>query len=97
MANTPFQKGPKSFRKKPLGNWPDSKKHRGTISPEEDSEQSRSGHMPDPEEVEGKDTLDAAQEVGLYTEADEEHPKEVGLGEEVNELEDQSKPGHGSE
>lgn len=97
------QQAPRSYRKKPLGNWPDAKKHEATLSPEEEAEQERSGHMPDPEEVTGADksnpktNLDAAQEVGLYTEADEEHPEEVGLGEQINELEDEKKPGHGSE
>ena len=30
------------------------------------------------------DALKAAKDVGLYQEADEEHPEELGIGEEVN-------------
>ena len=34
---------------------------------------------PDPEEVNKKDTLESAQDMGLHPEDDEEHPGEVGV------------------
>lgn len=56
-------------------------------TPEVFDEQSALGSMPDPEEVNEKDTLETAQEMGLYTKADEEHPVPLGIAEEVNKAE----------
>lgn len=76
---------------KPLGEWPDSEKHKAAQSPQEEGEQSRSGLMPDPEEVTEDDTLEAAHKVGLHTEADEEHPDELDIDKELDELEEENK------
>ena len=55
--------------------------------PEIAGEGSVSGSAPDPEGIEEKDTLDQAHDMGLYKDQDEEHPKELGLGEQVNKAE----------
>lgn len=55
--------------------------------PEVIDEGSVSGSASDPEEIEEKDTLDQAHDMGLYKDQDEEHPKELGLGEQINEAE----------
>lgn len=55
--------------------------------PQIPGEQSESGTMPDPEQIQDKDTLDMAHDVGLYEENDEEHPAEVGIAEEIEEAE----------
>ncbi len=44
-------------------------------------EESFAGSMPDMEDAD--DTTKAEHEMGLYTREDENHPKESGLGEEV--------------
>lgn len=54
-------------------------------------EQGFEGDAPNPEIVEGKDTLEQAQELGLH-DTDEEHPDEVGVAEEVNYTEALKKP-----
>lgn len=50
-------------------------------------EESVSGSTPLPESDD--DTLDMEHEMGLYKKEDEAHPKESGLGEEVNEAEEE--------
>ncbi|OGE31358.1 hypothetical protein A2631_05960 [Candidatus Daviesbacteria bacterium RIFCSPHIGHO2_01_FULL_44_29] len=47
--------------------------------PEILDEQGEDGQAPNPEIVTAKDRLEAAQEMGLYKDADEEHPVEVGI------------------
>jgi hypothetical protein len=83
---------PSGYHKKPLGAWPDDKKHQATQSPDETGEQSISGSMPDPEQIsnmddqdKAKDTLDRAKEAGVYHQYDEENQGELGLAEEENE------------
>ncbi len=41
------------------------------------------GHAPEVEVVEEKDTLETAQDMGLYEDADEEHPKPLNIAEEI--------------
>jgi hypothetical protein len=41
------------------------------------------GHEPDPEEVSEMDTREMAQTMGLYPDADEEHPAELGVDREL--------------
>ena len=60
-------------------------------SPQVDDEQSFAGSMPDPEEVDEKDTLEDAQDVGFATNADEEHPEELKMGENINKAEEEIK------
>lgn len=67
--------------------YEDSQKEVEKSEPEIIGEQSVSGMMTNPEEVEEKDTLEMAQDVGLYTENDEEHPAEVGIAQEIEEAE----------
>lgn len=55
--------------------------------PEVSGEGSVSGSASDPEAIEEKDTLDQAHDMGLYKDQDEEHPKELGLGAQINEAE----------
>jgi hypothetical protein len=59
----------------------DDSKHQSTQSPSVADEQSLSGSTPDPESDD--DTLEAAHEAGLYEDADDEHPAELNLAEEV--------------
>jgi len=46
--------------------------------PEVSGEEGPFGDMPNPEEVQEKTVLEIAQEMGSFTDADEEHPKELG-------------------
>ena len=55
--------------------------HQGEETPTVEGQRSPGGHEPSPESDDN--ALDAAQEVGLYPEADEEHPKEVGLDKQI--------------
>ena len=55
--------------------------------PDVTDEGSVSGSASDPEEIAEKDTLDQAHDMGLYQDQDEEHPKELGLGQQINEAE----------
>jgi hypothetical protein len=83
---------PTGYRKKPLGAWPDDKKHQEVRTPQEEGEESISGHMPNPEEINNqqdedqpKDTLDRAREAGEYHRYDDDYQGELGLGEQENE------------
>ncbi len=63
----------------------DDQKHQKVKTPQNQGEESISGSMAG---VESDDnTLDAAHEMGLYQKADEEHPKEVGIAEEIDKAE----------
>ena len=81
---------PQSYKKKPLGAWPEQKKHDAVESPDEEGEQEESGSEPDPEHITGsdkdepRDTLDMAHDVGLYQHQSEENQGEVGLVETEN-------------
>lgn len=57
-------------------------------SPEIYDEQSAGGSMPNPEEVNEKDVLERAQEAGLYTDSDEEHPAPLNIAKEINDAEE---------
>ncbi len=82
---------PTSFRKKPLGAWPDKEKHQASEDIEISDEQKESGTDPDPEHITGadedepRDTLDMAKDAGLYADQDEEHPGEIGVAEQEEE------------
>ncbi len=70
----------------------DDQKHQNVLDEDiKTGEQSISGSTPDPESDDN--TLDAAHDVGLYEDQDEEHPGELGIDEEVrkDELEHQKK------
>lgn len=62
----------------PTENQPADEEKIQQTKPQVVGEQSASGHMPNPEEVEENDTLDRAQDMGLYKKADESHPVELG-------------------
>lgn len=47
-------------------------------TPEDSDQQGYLGSESDPEIATEKDTLEEAQEMGLYTQADEEHPVPLG-------------------
>lgn len=55
----------------------DDQKHQAAETPTEESEQSV------------RNVLDNAHKMGIYEKADEEHPQELGLGEEVNDEEEE--------
>lgn len=70
----------------------DDQKHQNALDEDiKTGEQSISGSTPDPESDDN--TLDAAHDVGLYEDQDEEHPGELGIDEEIrkDELEHQKK------
>lgn len=75
---------PVGKRKRPLASWSDDEKHKAIQSPQRQDEQSQEGSMTDPEEVESKDVLDRAKEMGLYSGADpqEETQPEVDVAKE---------------
>ncbi len=52
--------------------------------PEVFDEESISGDMPDPEQIDKEDNLSHAQKAGLYSDATDSDPKELGIGEELN-------------
>jgi hypothetical protein len=56
-------------------------------SPQVDDEQSSFGRMPNPEEVQEKDTLEQAQDMGLYTKSDDEHPAKLNIAKQINDAE----------
>ena len=56
--------------------------------PEIVGEQSISGSASDPEEVEEEDTLEDVQDVGLYQDVDEEHPRELDIAKEIDKAEE---------
>lgn len=60
-------------------------------NPQINDEEGNQGSMPDPEMVDKEDTLEEAQDMGLYTNADEEHPAELNIAEQVQNAEDQHK------
>ena len=76
----------KHKRKKIVGdilfNQDHDEEHKKVLSPQVLGETSMEGSMPDPESDD--DVLANAHNMGLYEESDYEHPKEVGLGEEVD-------------
>lgn len=53
--------------------------------PQVAGEQSAFGHMPNPGKVKQSTTLERAQKMGLYTEANEAHPHELNIAEELRE------------
>lgn len=64
----------------------DDQKHQSALDQDENTgEQSISGATPDPESDDN--VLDAAKEAGLYEKADEEHPQELNIAEEIEEAE----------
>lgn len=64
----------------------DTQKHESAESVEDKDQLSKSGHMPS---VDSDDNVleEAQEDEDLYLEADEEHPQELGLGEQVNKAE----------
>lgn len=60
---------------------PEDVKHEEVEAPQIQGEKSVSGSTPDPESDDN--VLKAAQEAGLYEEADEEHPTELNIAEEI--------------
>lgn len=58
----------------------DDEKHKQAMESEEVGDTDETGEAPDPE---SDDTLENAHKVGLYEAADEEHPKEAGIAEEI--------------
>lgn len=86
------KKAPTGYRKKPLGEWPEDKKHGEVQTPQNIGESSESGHMPDPESDDDIDQM--ASEMGLYEETsptasseNPENPQEVNIAEEIEEAE----------
>jgi hypothetical protein len=57
-----------------------------TMTPQIEDEGSISGSMPDPECDD--DMLENVHTMGLYIDSDEEHPKPLGLGEEIDKAEE---------
>ena len=82
---------PRSYRKKPLGAWPDDKKHQASQPLEEEGAESEEGHEPDPEKIEGETVLERAQKMGLYSKYTEEDQGEVNLAEEEAEDEEEER------
>ncbi len=76
---------PKSYKKKPLGAWPENKKHQVSESLSEEGAESQEGHEPDPEKIEDKTVLERAKEMGLYQDSTEDDQEEVNLAEEEDE------------
>lgn len=66
----------------------DTKKYLLDNDPILEDEQSASGSSPDPEVVNEEDTLERAQDMGLYGNADEEHPKELDIAGQINNAEE---------
>jgi hypothetical protein len=56
-----------------------------TQTPEEYGQESISGHMTAPNRDDS--VIDNVHEVGLYEKADEENPQELGIGDEIDEME----------
>lgn len=56
-------------------------------SPQERDEEELDGHMPNPEIVNSRDALDEAQSNGLAEDADEEHPKELNMAQDIENAE----------
>lgn len=63
----------------------DDTKHKQANESNQSGNEDLSGTMPDLESDD--DTLKNAQDMGLYKEADEEHPSEVGIAEEIGKRE----------
>ncbi len=63
----------------------DDKKHQDALSPAILGEESISGDTPDPESDDN--VLDAAHDSDLYKNADEEHPAELNVAEEIEKAE----------
>ena len=57
-------------------------------NPQVNDEEGIQGSMTDPDIAEGDYTLDEAHNEGLYRNADEEHPAELNLAEQVQDAED---------
>ncbi len=78
---------PQSYMKKPLGEWPDQKKHDAAETLDEEGEQLESGSDPDSEHITGadenepRDTLDMAHDARLYQHQTEDRQGELGLAE----------------
>lgn len=66
----------------------DQQKHEEAKSPQEEGEESISGDMADLESDDN--VLDAAHKVGLYENADEEHPEELGLDSQTDKDDEQN-------
>lgn len=65
----------------------DDQKHKEAMNQDENTgEESISGSTPDLESDD--DTLETAHKAGLYQNADEEHPAELGIGQQVNNAEE---------
>ena len=63
----------------------DDDKHKLANESDQSGNEDEAGSMADLESDDN--ALDAAQKMGLYNKADEEHPVEVGIGEEINKAE----------
>lgn len=66
-----------------MSNFKLDKKELEKTNPEYKGESDMEGSMPDPEEVNSKSVLDHEHEMGLYEAADEEHPMELNIAEEI--------------
>lgn len=72
-----------------LANDDDDKKHQ-TVNQANDQieeEEDNLGSMPNPDKVNEKSTLDEAHDVGLYEQADDEHPVEINIAKQVEDAE----------
>ncbi len=63
----------------------EDKKHRVVKESEMTGDEDVSGSMANPESDD--DVLDSIHKMGLYQKANEEHPEELGLGEQVDKAE----------
>lgn len=62
-----------------------------SISSEGAGEQTAYGSMPNPEIVNQEDTLETAQEMGIYSNSDEEHPAILNTKEVINVADQQNR------
>lgn len=76
---------PTGYRKKPLGAWPDDKKHEEIEKSEGEDNGEIGSHDSDPEKIEDKDTLERAKEAGLYDEYNNHKEGEVSVADEEKE------------
>lgn len=93
---------PKSYKKKPLGNWPDTIKHDQTQPFEEVDSETIMGPEPESGSDEVADIDNIAESVGLYTQTKPgpdkpntgpENPHEVNIAEEVDKAEKDRREG----
>lgn len=75
----------KSYKKKPLAEWPNGEKHKAAQPLEEADSETAEGHESDPEVVNEKTVLERAKEMGLYKNSTEDNQEEVNLAEEEKE------------